>query len=97
MSSARNGPCPSSPPLAWVRTNIRGEPNQLNFLLPPCKMVERGSEVSMIIKFILMDCPLSHVPMWGKEDKGGPIQASFPYTPPESAEIRKEQVKMSGV
>jgi hypothetical protein len=39
--------CPISPVLtfAWARTNIRGEPNQLNSLSPPCKAEERGSKV----------------------------------------------------
>jgi hypothetical protein len=29
-----------------VRTGLRGKPNQLNSLSPPCKMVERGSKAS---------------------------------------------------
>jgi hypothetical protein len=30
----------------FVRTGPRGKPNQLNSLLPPCEMVERGSKAS---------------------------------------------------
>jgi hypothetical protein len=50
MSSARAVPCHLSPPLHGKRTNVRGEPNQLNFLSPPCKIMERGSNVGVIIK-----------------------------------------------
>jgi hypothetical protein len=35
---------------AWVRTKVRGKPDQLNSLLPPYETVERGSKVGMIKK-----------------------------------------------
>jgi hypothetical protein len=31
---------------AFVRTGLRGKPNQLNSLSPPCEMVEGGSKAS---------------------------------------------------
>jgi hypothetical protein len=35
---------------AWVRTYVRGEHDQLNWLMPPCESVERGSKAGMITK-----------------------------------------------
>ncbi len=66
---------------AWVRTNIRREPDHLNYLLSPHKTVERGSKVSMIIKVLIMGWPLSCLPVFGKENRGGPIQATFLLPP----------------
>jgi hypothetical protein len=50
---------------AWVRTNVR-KPDQLNFLSPPYKTVERGSKVSNVKKNGngTVPCPMS--PYGGK-------------------------------
>jgi hypothetical protein len=37
---------------AWVRTNIRGEPDQLNYLSHPCETVERGNNTGTVAERI---------------------------------------------
>jgi hypothetical protein len=69
------------PIFAWVKANIRGEPNQLNCLSLPCEMVEKGSKVGMIIK----------VPCWGEQGRMRPSYIIIPN--PGLAETRREQVK----
>ncbi len=66
---------------AWVRTNIRGKPDKLNSLSPPCETVERGRKASKARKYSngTVPCPMS--PHRGKRTGEDP-SSHFPISTP---------------
>jgi hypothetical protein len=93
MITVRSVPC-HSPHFHMVRTNVKGEPNQLNSLLPPCEPEERGSKVSLIIKVLRMGCPPSYsmFPL-GERGQERTHPSYFLMSTPGVAETRRRQVK----
>jgi hypothetical protein len=65
---------------ALVGTGIRGKLDQINFLLPPCKMVERGSKASYkkeVNRLFPVLCPHA-----GERGQGRTHQTIPPFPPP---------------